>query len=136
MLCDKRKNTVLYKKATITAVDVKLEYATRKRAAKVNALNFKPTKMDKVGNGIFILNNTSLNKLNSMTNKICIVSTLLNIIIIRSPKKKSDRLLKVGKTKINIPFKNNSDKYITPPMSTEIQSNINKKYERQINSSN
>ena len=89
----KRAWAASHKKNHTTTAIVKVEYATRKRAYKLNVVDAPPNKKHKATISILIL-------------KIIIPTAIDN-----APKNKTDRLLMIGKTKVNLAFHNTPDNY-------------------------
>ena len=101
----KRTRAVSHKRTTVTAATVKVEFANRKRQKSTessHASEIRGTNTSKVSG-------------DAMT-------------LIISPKNKSDKLLKISKTKVLIPFRETKENFsnLLPQMSKEIQSNFNK----------
>jgi len=125
----KRTRAVSHKKTTVTAAAVKVEFANQKRT-RMEITN-SPTKSKKH-------KSTESSHASEIRGTNTSEASGDAITLIISPKNKSDKLLKISKTKVHIPFRETKENFanLLPQMSKEIQSNFNKRYERRSDRNN
>ena len=126
----KRTRAVSHKKVTTTAVNVKVEALNATKRHKLNEASSATSASAASGNGTTVTTQAG--------GDTSVIRTQPSTVAFGSSKKQSGLMLKIGGTKIYIPFRDNKDNFtnLLPQMSKEIQCNFNKKDERRHDQNN